>query len=216
MLIRRFLIAEGNPTILVWDYLPWEKQSIVKKFLPDLADQVGFVSQTANGAVKLEMMGNELCINATLALAANYKKSGQLSTSVVNETVKYVNRNGLTSLALNLPYKIIDNTILFKGIGYTITNKSLNPEIVLPALASRFNLPAFGLVTYQNKSGDPVVFVKETQSIVNETSCGSGSIAFSLLNKVSKIIQPSGNVIKVQKSSSGLIITAKVTEIKLE
>lgn len=212
MKIRKFLVASGNPTILVWDCPPWKKQSVIEKCLPILADQIGFVSIPTDSLPKLEMMGNELCINATLALASQLGKPGQLYTSGIDTPVNYIKN----SISLNLPYEIKDNFVLFPGIGYIVTNETLNPKIVLPQLSNQFKLPAFGQIKYLGNKINPIVYVKKTNSIVNESACGSGSIAFSLLNNVSDVIQPSGGVIKVQKNGSYVTISAKVTEIKLE
>lgn len=70
---QKFLIAGGNSTLLVWGCPVWKKSQVIKKYLGEV-EQVGFI-ENANGISSLEMMGGELCINATLALAS---KLGQL------------------------------------------------------------------------------------------------------------------------------------------
>ncbi|MBI4918672.1 hypothetical protein HY837_01990 [archaeon] len=62
-------------------------------------------------------------------------------------------------------------------------------------------MPAFGAIIYQNNRITPYVFVSRVDSLVKETACGSGSVAFSLFSGKNKIIQPTGKAIFVRKNS---------------
>ena len=70
MKTEKFLIAGGNPTLLVWGCPPDEQVAVSKQLLESGdAEQVGFITDE-HDITYLMMMGDELCINATLALAA--------------------------------------------------------------------------------------------------------------------------------------------------
>lgn len=82
MNIKKFIVANGNPTLLGWDCSLAQQQELIEKYLDKGVDQIGFVSQK-DGLPYLQMMGNELCINGTLAFAYTLQNSGKLFTSGV-------------------------------------------------------------------------------------------------------------------------------------
>jgi len=205
MFIVRFLkIADGNITALVYN-CPENKRQSVSKQLLKYTEQVGFV----NGS-KLEMMGGELCINATLAFASTLNKKGQLYASGINSPIDYINYANKTAINLPLKYKRAGNIILFEGIGFIITKKKIGRK-VLSKLCRKYGLPAFGVIDYNKNSIFPYVYVKKTSSFVKETACGSGSIAFSIFSGKRKIIQPTGKAIYV-KLEKEIKVSAQVSE----
>jgi len=192
-------IAGGNTTALIYNCPVNERNKISKKYLK-VVEQVGFVSY--NGEYPgLIMMGEELCINGTIALASQLSKKGKLFTSGIKEPVDYFNENGKTIIKIPTKYKRDENIILFEGIGYKlIENKGgleINKELV-SKLADKYNLPAFGLIVYEKNKITPYIYVKEVDSFVKETACGSGSIAFSIFSRYNKIVQPTGESIYVK------------------
>lgn len=209
MNIKKFLIADGNPTALIWKAPPNKKRAVVKRCLREV-EQVGFVGKY-KGINRLSMMGNELCINATMALASSLGEEGTLLTSGLPEVVTYSNEKGLTSIEASLNFKREKNIILLNGIGF-IYRKSINlqPKNFLIALANKYKLPAFGLITIQNSKLIPYVYVKKTNSLFKETACGSGSIALNILKGFESITQPTDEIIYVKRSGKKFTITAKV------
>ncbi len=146
------------------------------------------------------MMGNELCVNALLAF--EYSKS---------------QKNRKTTIDIPLKYKKIRNIILLEGIGYILINKKFVgkvPKKFVSKLAKKYNLPAFGAIIYEKNKITPYVYVKEVDSFVKETSCGSGSIAFSIISGKSKIIQPTGKEINIKIKKDKIIISAEVKEVR--
>lgn len=214
MKIQKFLIAGGNSTLLIWGCPTWKRKQIIERYLGKV-EHLGFVS-AQNGFPDLTMMGNELCINATLALASQLSKKGELLTSRVNEPVRYQNLNYKTIIEISLPYKRINNIILFSGIGFILQYfkvlKYSNDN--LRELCKEYNLPAFGVIYLKENRIEPYVYVRKTKSLVRETACGSGSVALNVLTGLERIIQPTGWAINVQAIGSRFTVSAKVVKIK--
>lgn len=208
MKFKKYVIAGGNSTFLVWDCPSWKRKEVITKYLGEV-EQIGFI-EIEKGISKLVMMGNELCINGTIALASTLDKKGFLQTSGYEGFVRYQNINGQTKIALTIPFQQIENIILLSGIGFIYLDKEKDFEKLLPSLCKKYNLPAFGAILYKNKQLVPYVYVLETNSLFKETACGSGSIAFSIITGKEEIIQPTGKIISIMKNDNAFIVTAKV------
>jgi hypothetical protein len=176
-------------------------------------DQVGFVSEKE--ILELNMMGDELCINASLALASLQGKSGKMKISGLASPVSYVNEPGGTAITMHLPYRREQNRVLFDGIGFVCTETM--PEItkdILRNLADAYHLPAFGIAVYESGKLTPWVYVKKTDTLVQESACGSGSIATSIISGASAITQPTGEQISVKFEGDMCTVRATVQEVK--
>jgi len=211
MKIKKFLIAKGNSTLLIWDCPKEKRLEISKKYL-NKVEQVGFITEE-KGIPKLVMMGNELCINGTLALASTFDKKGILYTSGFGKSVEYENVDGKTCIKLPLFFKRRDNLILFEGLGYKCIDKDIKvSKKQMAKLAEKYQLPAFGIVIYKNNKIKPIIYVKDTKSLVEETACGSGSIAVSIITGIEEIVQPTGETISVSKRNGVFEVCARVKE----
>ncbi len=210
MKTEKFLIAGGNPTLLVRDCPLDEQVAISRRLLAaGDAEQVAFITDQ-HGITYLMMMGDELCINATLALAAISGKSGQFFTRGIDSLVSYTNTDW-TTIELQLPFKQDGNIILFDGIGYACyTNEVIVTKEKIIDLAKQYKLPAFGVIECKGNTMTPHVYVVETGSLIDESACGSGSIAASIVLKSEDIIQPSGETIKVKRSNDRFTVSAQV------
>lgn len=216
MKIERFKIAGGNSTSLVEGCPVSERKALSLKELRSV-EQVGYVDLT--GPVpSLEMMGGELCVNATLAFASQLgEKRGQLQTSGTDSPVSYSNIGEITRATFTLEPEVIKDRkiVLFDGIGYVCAQNSGYPtESYLANLANEFKKPAFGLARYQGDSLTPFVYVAEIQSVVAETACGSGSIALSLITGATNITQATGQRINIMRNGNQFTVSAKVAKIK--
>ncbi len=212
MKLNKYLIANGNSTLLVKGYKSRDKEAIIKKYLGKV-EQIGFISYP-RGIPKLLMMGNELSINGTLALAAMLtKKSGRLLTSGYKGFVQYKNQKQYTKIQLNIVYEKIDNIVLLNGIGYVFLkgNKKINKNY-LSNFCSKYSLPAFGAIFYKKNRLTPYVYVKQTDSLFKETACGSASIVLNILTGKKLITQPTGKIITVEKNGNDFVISAEVTK----
>lgn len=213
MKLNKYLIANGNSTLLVKGYRSNGKKALVKKYLGSV-EQIGFVSYPS-GIPKLSMMGNELSINATLAFASTLpNKSGTLLTSGYEGCVKYKNQKKYTKIQLNIAYKKIRSIVLLEGIGFVFLEKPKQvTKNYLSNYCSKYNLPAFGAVFYNGNKIIPYVYVKETNSLFKETACGSGSIVCALVTGFKNIIQPTGETIFVEINKTKFTVGAKVVKI---
>lgn len=213
-IITKFKIAGGNPTAFIKGPSTLKNKSFITKLLQEV-EQVGFIS--GDKTPSLEMMGGELCINATLAFASTLGLSGEFKTSGVSTGVKFENIGRLTTIFLDLPYQIKDNIVLFEGIGFILYPKSdkvsFNKDY-LGKLCNKYNLKAFGGILYKSNKIEVYTYVKAVDSFVKETACGSGSIAFSLISGKTKVKQPSGGNIKVEQANDNSFkISARVKRI---
>jgi hypothetical protein len=186
-------------------------------------EQVGFLWY--NSTPRLQMMGGELCVNATLAAGAVFCQ--QQNKNVVNfyssgiRDLVSVEKNGDT-YSLSLPSSIIieqdSDYVEFSRICFFL-EKGLRPDKQISreekVLLQGFGMAksAAGLIFYEGNLIQPLVYVGETSSMVWETACGSGSLAFSLVSGIQNVKQPSGELISIQKINDTLTISASVKEI---
>lgn len=214
--LNKYLVAGGNSTLLVRSYKSCEKEKIIKKYL-GLVEQIGFVSYP-RGIPKLIMMGNEFSGNSTLALASMLpNKSGLLLSSGYKGYIRYQNRGESSSIQFKIKYKKIGNIILLDGIGFVfLKNNKRITKGYLSSYCIKYNLPAFGAIFYKNNELIPFVYVKQTDSLFRETSCGSASIAINILTGEKSITQPTGKIINIARIGNTFTISAEAIEIKMK
>ena len=211
MIVKKFLIAGGNSTALIYGCPVADRDKTSKKLLKDV-EQVGFVSTKAT-LPKLTMMGGELCINATLAFASTLDKNGELTTSGLKNPIPYSN-NGSTTIQIPFKFKQDENVILLDGIGFILYDTKERSEIKkseLSDLSKKYKLPAFGGIIYKKNKIIPYVYVAGVNSFVKETACGSGSVAFSIFSGINDVVQPTEKIISIKKKTEFFDISAKVT-----
>lgn len=209
MKFKKFLIAGGNSTLLVWGCPSNEKNKIIKKYLGKV-EQIGFV-ETKNNLPFLNMMGKELCINGTVALAKTLGNKGILYTSGCIQSISYKNYKKTTSIKLTIPYRKMGNIVVLSGIGYILVKeKQIITKKLLSKFCRKYKLPAFGAIIYKNSTLSPYVYVQNTNSLVQETACGSGSIALNILKEIKQINQTTDKQIIVTNNKSEFSIEAEV------
>ncbi len=209
MKLRYFQIAGGNDTALVLGAGYKNSRSLSKKLLKKV-EQVGFID--TKPYLALSMMGGELCINAGLAAAFMAGGKGRISLGATE--ADFNNMASSTKISLNLPYKQAKDTVIFENIGYKLTYGGKPADKAgMRNLCRRYNLPAFGMIELSGSEIKPLVYVRQTDSLVNETACGSGSVAVCILTGISKVIQPTGKIIKIKRQKGRFTISANVSEI---
>lgn len=194
-------------------------------------EQVGYLTLAPSSGIdaRLDMMGGELCVNAlrsaATVLASDSKKTSvRLASSGTDEVFEFVSvpEKGAyyTSITLNLNPRIkllAEGTLLvhLDGISHLLCEfapeATVEPLNVFAELRERYNselamLPAFGIIPFQRRKDGyeifPVVYVRETDTVIPETGCGSGSVALALSmtdgNGSCSVFQPSGYPYKVE------------------
>lgn len=191
------------------------------------AEQVGFLvpARSNNADARLEMMGGELCINALRSTSALLfsrdagKNILRLESSgfqgmLLCENNK-MNDVVTTTITLECPlvYEPMEGGDLVKldGIAHLVCREEVLPESAVLMSAFReivgrnqviASYAAAGYMPYVETADGvsfcPLVYVRDTNSFILETGCGSGSIAIALLRyakqgkKRTRVMQPSG------------------------
>lgn len=171
------------------------------------AEQVGFVEEKADGTCRLQMMGGEFCGNATRSfgylrslLDRDHPKLVEVDVSGSDTPLKvevdFDNNTSRTTMPV--PVKMVDllvpdqgscPMVCFDGISHIIVKGPRRGDAfvkaVLKAAKEYETCGAYGIM-FLEPSGDgmekcyrmtPVVYVTGTDSLVWESSCGSGSMA---------------------------------------
>lgn len=176
---------------------------------------------------RLEMMGGELCVNALRSLSAllfhrdSTKSRCLLSTSGTTDPVVCENKRGtdgniFTTLTLELRPDIEwledgCDLVRLDGIAHILRRVSAIPtpeklRSLFDGLQKKYkdrlaSFPAFGIIPFREEGETieifPIVYVRQTDTTVFETGCGSGSIAIALRmnpspSRMLSIRQPSG------------------------
>ena len=122
-----------------------------------------------------------------------------------NQDVYLVNLPGISHLLLD------QNKFEFNEETCLIDAKKILQELNL------INLPAVGVVWFKSDRINPVVYVKDIDSLFYENSCGSGSISYGLYHSYLKnedgqfkfdVIQKNNEVVGVEVESKNKIITS--------
>lgn len=202
MTIHKFLIAGGNATALVQGCPASRRTSLAANLLREV-EQVGFMDVHARPPF-MEMMGGELCINATLAFASHVGPAGRILVSGSEHPISFENTSETTRAAIPLQWSMTENLVLLEGIGFVLHPQSAGrvpAKNELAELCATFGLPAFGAIFYSGEAITPYVYVAAMDSYVPETACGSGSVAYSLFSGREQIRQPTGRIITVHQAT---------------
>lgn len=195
----------GNITVFVLDSVPMQKRAeISSKIMAEKslgAEQVGFLvpPQDENNAVRLEMMGGEFCGNASrsLALYLAEKSGGESRFSIEVSgcdapiTVSAHRDTGTAFAEMPLPREISPFVLSgfdclrvdFDGISHLVADCPEPQQRIVNAAKALFadddTVSAYGVIflDYEHRRITPAVYVKATDSLVWESSCGSGSVA---------------------------------------
>lgn len=208
--LKTFLIAGGNSTLLVENCAKNQKEAIINQYLGKV-EQIGFIQQN-----RLDMMGAELCINGIIAFASQLpEQKGFLWASGADKQIKYSRYKSMISIELPFIPIIKKNVVLFQGIGFVCRRSAVKvTKKLLSKYCETYSLPAFGIAIYKDNQLTPNVYVKKTNSLFRETSCGSGSIAISLFTGLQRIRQLTGEYISVKIKKDCIKISAQVKKIK--
>ena len=192
----------GNITAFVLNKIEEKDyQTIAQKImaLPKFKiEQVGFVTNLIFEPYEMKMMGQEFCGNATrcfgyLAYKYNDLKKEDIEVSVSGSkkilTVHIDNNPARSTVEVDCPKKIVNieyknkayPLVIMDGISHLIIEdeevNTLEISALFGILDEEYPNDAYGILYRDGVNIDPHVCVKATNSLVNESSCGSGAIA---------------------------------------
>lgn len=236
----------GNITLFVLDDVAPESRAKISSKLMAIerfgAQQVGFLTapHDPSCACRLEMMGGEFCGNASrslgLYLAEKAKSSGSFKIEVSGcehpITVSADLEKSLAFAEMPLPKSVCSLVLSgidclrvdFDGISHLVADCPLPDKRMITAANALFEdddtVSAYGVIFLDSAAlkMTPAVYVKATQSLVWEGSCGSGSVAaaVSLAMSLSDgeqellIAQPKGELTVRLKKQNGRILFAEM------
>ena len=126
-----------------------------------------------------------------------------------NQEVSVVNLPGISHLLLD------QKKFTFNKENCKVEAKKIIKDLNL------INLPAVGVVWFDNKQINPVVYVKDIDSLFYENSCGSGSLAYGIYHSYLKnrdgkfdfeVVQKNNEVVEVEvEMSNNVINSAKLS-----
>lgn len=193
-------------------------------------EQVGYITKPQMGGVsRLEMMGGEFCGNATrafglyTAIEQSLESPISIEVSGLNEPISVVFDKGeqTSSIALKKPNRFVEvktpfgifPVVVMEGIVHAIVReRCLSPDeirAVIDCLKTEFPADAYGVMLCEQASYDmtPYVYVTGTDTLIAESSCGSGSIAYATFKNrhashFRESIRQPGGIIEVTASES--------------
>lgn len=220
----------GNITVLVFSSIPrMLQQDIAKQILRSQSDveQVGFIEKAISpqAVLRLQMMGGEFCGNAAAALAwvlsqkMNYGNDIALEVSGTEKIIQVqILEDGVE---VEIPIKgdfssvrQVGNYVIvtLEGISHVIIDQKIpqnierDAEAILDVSGLKELFAAGVIYSEPFKDGiliTPVVWVRDTKTLIRETSCASGSACIAVMKATMskesqidlRVYQPSGKVI---------------------
>lgn len=237
----------GNITLFVTDPVPRELRSQVASDLMEIpnldAEQVAFLCDPIMGGEnRIEMMGGEFCGNAARAfgMLVAQEQGGrdrvkiEISGCDYPVSVDVDLEKGTARAAMPLPQRIWTGTVDGRccilvhlgGIAHLIA-ENVAPSLEFfekaePLFREVPNLDAYGVMFLQTKESrlTPLVKVVDTDSLVWEGSCGSGSLATAMAQSlgqrerdgvfVREYVQPAGVVQATVELQDGQVTKAYI------
>jgi histidine racemase len=207
----------------------WQQQN------PDQphVEQCCFVTlpRSSEAMARVEMFGGEFCGNAArsaiwmLTKGQNYR--GKIEVSGVERPLTFSVNDGEVKVEMpllkdkSLVQRTVEGSLVrHEGIRQLVVIEQGNdqtPRKLLTNLlkCNKYDLcsqPAVGVSYYNKQSGEAkfCVWVKEVDTIFDETACGSGTSAIGMALAVeferpmrAKVIQPSGEIIRTEADYNG-------------
>lgn len=231
----------GNITLLVETPVERESRYLVAKQLLEKdilhGEQVGFLTEPQlGGLIRLEMMGGEFCGNAARSVGYWYASRYECDRMVPVEIsgcghVLRVAVDGDSAWAdMPIPMSVepVDvegipmTAVRFEGILHLVADLSPLPQKqvaeLMPRLAKQFRIPALGIMFLNGDRMTPVVYVEDTDSLIWENSCASGSAAVACKAAAAErdgiirqdLAQPGGTISTEVICKNGCIVSLRI------
>lgn len=228
----------GNTTGLVLTDIPADEHKTVARHLlehsPHDLEQVGFVSECPDCDGRLDMMGGEFCGNASRSFGLFLAGSG-LSRRKDLALIRVSGAEGLLEVRtdpdtgearIKMPpvmgIEAVETDqygrvplVVMEGISHLILMvhpvEKQEGERLIHALAETHEADALGIMYYDEADNfmTPLVWVRETDTLYWESSCGSGSVALAVYLKKDykgpwqiQFAEP-GGTLAVERSEAG-------------
>ena len=239
----------GNLTCLVLDPVEDSERPGITAELMGQCEQVGYLTAPVNPESRagLQMMGGEFCGNASMATAAWLaREAGETEASVPLEVsgaegivTCYVRRTEDGSWTGTLEMPAVTGifpvslegkpctAVRMPGITHLIfegTPEKEEAERLIRTAAEMLPDPAVGLLSWEEEQGrmTPLVYVRESGTLVWETACGSGSTAVGAWRArrsggemTTEVLQPGGMLrIHISGNRSFLTGTVRLGEVR--
>lgn len=196
----------GNITgFVVWPVYPGYRKAYtdcIREQIDETVEQVAFVSPAYEGApLRMDMMGGEFCANATRAYGL-YSASFHDVKGPVDIEVYVSGKEGTTDViadvdkktayvAMQEPESIEEielegkkyKLVNLPGISHVVIDDRKEDEDfvirAIKAIKADHKADAYGVVFFDKKNSSmiPYVYVPKTETLVRESSCGSGTAA---------------------------------------
>ncbi|MBD3338926.1 MAG: hypothetical protein GF353_07450 [Candidatus Lokiarchaeota archaeon] len=231
----------GNPTALIENLDNQISRNDYPKISRDILknqkniEQVGFIEIGKNGNYRCQMMGDEFCINSLRSLGLWIygkfgKKQFEIESSGTTATFKMEVENWIAiNLSKKYSIKQPEKNLKFielEGICHFVQEikksdwskekfKKLFKEILKKYSFLTKDNPAIGLISVdENNKIYPLVYVKETDSLIFESACGSGTLAAFIADKSkNRFTQPSNHLYIVEENQNGFTLKSIVSKI---
>lgn len=234
----------GNITIFVMSETPPSQYAAVASRLLSLpeygAEQVAFqVSPRMGGDGRIQMMGGEFCGNATRSYGCLLSTllPGTPDTVLVEISgaesplsVLVDRQGGQSETEMPLPTEMVTvpfdgetyDAVCFDGIIHTIVpgvpRGQKFCDRLLQALRTALPASAYGILFLEGDRMTPLVYVCETDSMIWERSCGSGSMAVAALRAVRAgdgehryaLCQPGGVIEATATVENGTVVACRM------
>ena len=194
----RYLNPAGNVTAVVLSPVQPELRPGLSRAIMDQgrAEQVGFAAQPRlGGDCRIEMMGGEFCGNAVRSYGLMQQAAAETDTLAVEisgatapvpVTAEPLHQTAFADMPLPLGVDWISvwgkqyPLIQCQGIGHLLAlGQPPEPTFLEEArpMLNQLEQEAWGIMFLSGQQLTPAVYVKHTDSLVWESSCGSGSVA---------------------------------------
>lgn len=199
----------GNITGLVLTAIPRAEHKKVANYLlehsPHGLEQVGFISEEADCDGRLDMMGGEFCGNASRSFGLYLTSRGlsrrkdltRIRVSGAKELLEVRTDEATGQARIKMPpvtaIQIIETEmygaaplVIMEGISHLILEghpvEQEKAEGLIRTLAGIHDADALGIMYYDEAEHflTPLVYVRATDTLYWESSCGSGSVALAV------------------------------------
>lgn len=210
-------------------------------------EQVAFLLKDIEGAdIHFRMAGGEFCGNATMAVAAFYCKKNEITKkkvlvkvegtkNTVEVDIEKEGSNYTGSVSMPRPFSIKKEkfvfethnywypVVTFEGISHVIIEDELPlymPEACIKMWCDTLHAQGLGmmLLSQDQKSIRPLVYVKNPESKVWESSCASGTTAVGAYfaykegRDINMSFKEPGGILTVEASTDGKLLLKGTVE----